>query len=75
MTDTWTEAFLAAGHTFVLGEDGRPDFFVMSIDIHNGPRCATCGWTCCEHCTPAKEIPPCSEKSHDRQAQPRLPLG
>lgn len=61
----WKEAFIAAGHTFVVDEDGVPDFFALSVDTHNGPACAVCGWMCCHHCTPASKIPPCKETCHE----------
>jgi hypothetical protein len=58
----WSQAFIDAGHTFVLDEEGEPDFWAVSQDIHNGPRCSTCGYSCCAHCTKAKNIPQCRNK-------------
>lgn len=58
-SEEWTAAFLAAGHTFVLDEEGRPDFFATSYDIHNGPVCSKCNWSCCHHCIPKEQIPEC----------------
>ena len=57
--DDWREAFIAAGHSFVKDGDGNPDFFVISQEFHNGPECETCGWSCCQHCTPKSDIPVC----------------
>lgn len=58
--DEWSEAFLAAGHTFMLNEFGEPDFWVNAVGFHNGPKCSTCGWSCCVHCTPTENIPRCN---------------
>lgn len=64
----WRKAFLAAGHTFIMtvpdeGDEEhdppRPNMWVVDHGFHNGPGCATCGWSCCMHCQKAELIPKC----------------
>ena len=47
----WTAALKAKGHTPVLDEDGKIDWFVCDGGYHNGPGCSVCLKSWCEHCT------------------------
>lgn len=49
----------AKGHTPVVNEDGELNLFVFSTGLHNGPGCATCGWSCCWHCDGTNAITKC----------------
>lgn len=53
------------GHTWVRDDMVYPDGYVpvdqfqLSEGYHNGPRCESCGYEFCEHCTPLSRIPKC----------------
>jgi hypothetical protein len=42
--------------------DGETYFFAYADGIHNGPRCVTCGYYFCIHCTPIDTIDKCSRE-------------
>lgn len=76
----WTQAFLDAGHVFKRqdpdpefdGPEGPPiDWFAVSHDIHNGPECVRCGWSCCQHCTTKDRIPQCTAQIPDAMLSAR----
>lgn len=58
------------GHVWVTlpEEDGGGiNFFAQDAEFHNGPQCAKCGFTFCEHCDP-RPIPPCDVPEGDSNA-------
>lgn len=60
----WIKTMIERGHTPIMDDvvDPHVDIFVTNNGIHNGPGCATCGWTTCWHCTPVEKIPECTSK-------------
>lgn len=55
------------GHVWELNDDGGINIFALSDDIHNGPRCANCGYDFCHHCTDT--IEPCPAAKEARTPQ------
>lgn len=49
---TWEAAMVDMGHTPIMNDRGYLDFFAHDQGNHNGPACATCGWSVCWHCNP-----------------------
>jgi hypothetical protein len=43
-------------HNWIKDEDGKIDYTAFSIEGHNGPRCAVCGFEFCEHCGDGHKI-------------------
>jgi len=41
----------------LMRDDGEIDWFALSVDFHNGPRCELCGTWWCDHCNTT--IEPC----------------
>jgi hypothetical protein len=61
----WFDAMVSKGHTPIIApwtNDPVLDIFVTDVGFHNGPGCATCGWTCCMHCDEIADIPECDQK-------------
>jgi len=65
----WYEAMKLKGHMPIMDEDGDLDCWVTNYDIHNGPGCAVCGWTCCEHCDSIDDIPECTVMTIDMKSK------
>lgn len=71
----WYQAMKAKGHSPVIDEERLAelreeeglgvepwramDMWVIAYEIHNGPGCSVCGWSCCEHCDDVDKIPDC----------------
>lgn len=57
----------AKGHTWIRDDVVYPDGYVgvdhfaaiYETGYHNGPRCESCGYEFCEHCTSLKRIRKC----------------
>jgi hypothetical protein len=43
----------------IMDGKGQVEWFAMEEDIHNGPGCSSCGWSCCMHCNGPEDIPQC----------------
>ena len=54
----WYDAMRRQGHIPRM-YDGEIDVWVMDSDIHNGPGCQVCWWSCCMHCDSTSDIPKC----------------
>lgn len=42
----------ANGHQLIVDEEGFVDFWIHGVGYHNGPGCAACHESWCEHCHP-----------------------
>ena len=40
------------GHVWIREDDGIVDVWRVAEGFHNGPECALCGESFCEHCSP-----------------------
>ena len=58
--DKYSTRLEAAGHVLKLDEDGDVDHWCMDSGYHNGPGCANCNESWCEHCE--DRIEPCIGK-------------
>ncbi len=56
-------AMKAKGHSPKLDEAGEIDLFVYYDydNMHNGPGCFRCGWSCSQHSVYETDIPQCTE--------------
>ena len=59
----WFDAMISKDHTPIMDSSytNEPilDIFVTDVGLHNGPGCATCGWTDCMYCIDIEDIPEC----------------